>query len=86
MKNEGLKSLLILIGIIIILSIGLSLFMKLLPILIIIGVIYYFYRQTLKQKEVKWYEGTNSDSYYEKIRNKDVIDVEVKVKEKENDG
>lgn len=86
MKNEGLKSLLILIGIIIILSIGLSLFMKLLPILIIIGVIYYFYRQTLKQKEVKWYEGTKSDSYYEKIRNKDVIDVEVKVKEKENDG
>ena len=85
MKSEGLKSLLIIIAIIVIISIGLGIILRMLPLLILIGVIYYFYRNSIKQKEVKWYEGSTSDSYYEKVKNKDVIDVEVKVKENKYD-
>lgn len=85
MKNEGLKSLLIIIGIIVIISIGLGIILRMLPLLILIGVIYYFYTKSIKQKEVKWYEGSTSDSYYQKVENKDVIDVEVKVKENKYD-
>ena len=61
----------------------------LIPLLLIAFAAYFIYSAFFRKKEeVKWYEGTPTDSYYQKeeVRPKqDVIDVAVKVRREEDD-
>ena len=60
----------------------------LIPIGIVLFVLYVLFGKKEEVKTEKWYEGSTSDSYYQKeavIRENEAIDVEVKVKRSEND-
>ena len=77
--NSGLKSLLIIVLCIVLAGIIIPIIFSLLPYVLLALAILYFYTK-YKTKNVKWYDGTMSDNYYQKVENKDVIDVEVKAR------
>ena len=56
-------------------------------ILIVCLALYLYYRYTLKHQKHKWNEGSNDESIYENAYNKnsDVIDVEYKKKDLEDE-
>ncbi|MBQ1477972.1 MAG: hypothetical protein IIZ33_07480 [Erysipelotrichaceae bacterium] len=85
--KEILRKIVTLLAVIGVLYIAWGLFKFLFPVLLVLGLLYYFFVYKKEEKEtVKWYEGTKSDSYYqkEKIQEHNAIDVEVKVR-KQND-
>ena len=78
-KNSLFSSIVLIIIVLMIISFLINAVFNLLPFIILAAVIYYFYHRYQSKKEnVKWHEGTPSDSYYEKVkRNEDVIDIKV---------
>lgn len=85
--KEILRKIVTLLAVIGVLYIAWGLFKFLFPVILVLGLLYYFFVYKKEEKEtVKWYEGTKSDSYYqkEKIQEHNAIDVEVKVR-KQND-
>ncbi|MBQ1508480.1 MAG: hypothetical protein IIZ47_03590 [Erysipelotrichaceae bacterium] len=85
--NSLLQKILIVIGTLVLLRILWSVLAFLFPLILILVLIYAVYSLFFKKKEeVKWYDGTMSDSYYQKERAiSDAIDVDVKVKRSEDD-
>ena len=85
--NSLLQKILIVIGTLVLLRILWSLLKFFFPLILILVLIYAVYSFFFKKKEeVKWYDGTMSDSYYQKERAiSDAIDVDVKVKRSEDD-
>ena len=74
-------SLLMIVGVVLLLSFLIGIIVNLLPYIVLAVVAYYFYRRYKdKQTVKKWYEGTSSDSFYEKIKRKEdenIVDVKV---------
>ena len=85
--KEILRKIATLFAVIGVLYIAWGLFKFLFPVLLVLGLLYYFFVYKKEEKEtVKWYEGTKSDSYYqkEKIQEHNAIDVEVKVRKQDD--
>lgn len=85
--KEILRKIVTLLAVIGVLYIAWGLFKFLFPVLLVLGLLYYFFVYKKEEKEtVKWYEGTKSDSYYqkEKIQEHNAIDVEVKVRKQDD--
>ena len=85
--KEILRKIVTLLAVIGVLYIAWGLFKFLFPVLLVLGLLYYFFVYKKEEKEtVKWYEGTTSDSYYqkEKIQEHNAIDVEVKVRKQDD--
>ena len=85
--KEILRKIVTLLAVIGVLYIAWGLFKFLFPVILVLGLLYYFFIYKKEEKEtVKWYEGTKSDSYYqkEKIQEHNAIDVEVKVRKQDD--
>ncbi len=85
--KEILRKIVTLLAVIGVLYIAWGLFKFLFPVILVLGLLYYFFVYKKEEKEtVKWYEGTKSDSYYqkEKIQEHNAIDVEVKVRKQDD--
>ena len=82
-----LQKILIVIGTLVLLRILWSVLKFFFPLILILVLIYAVYALFFrKMEEVKWYEGTMSDNYYQKEKAiSDAIDVDVKVKRSEDD-
>ena len=85
--RELLRKILVITGFFVLLGILWSLLKFFFPVILILVLVYGVYSLFFKKKEeVKWYEGTMSDNYYQKEKAiSDAIDVDVKVKRSDND-
>ena len=85
--KEILRKIITLLAVIGVLYVVWGLFKFFVPVILVLGLLYYFFVYKKEDRvSVKWYEGTKSDSYYqkEKIQEHNAIDVEVKVRKQDD--